>query len=256
MSSIGLGLYLINSIKTRFRFWFCIDVIRRNNAYRINCKTQPAMIFKTTSSSLSESSKGQGVSSQPACSVRGSDLSFSVALNSQTSTLLTGGSQTSQFSVLVDGIADPVDLGVVSDGLVGSIDENDFVVFISGILGNPVRVEDSEATDLSADSFFSDGSQVSGELELNDTLVGGLTADDTLSDGLLSATSSDSNSVDDVTLLGLVSESSGLIRSGRSGASVDGGELSVFPSSETKNEVQNVRLLLLPKFFKVFVGTH
>ena len=158
--------------------------------------------------------------------------------------------------MLVDGIADPVDLGVVSDGLVGSIDEDDFVVFISGILGNPVRVEDSEATNLSADSFFSDGSQVSGELELNDTLVGGLTADDTLSDGLLSTTSSDSNSVDDVALLGLVAESSGLIGSGRSGASVDGGELSVFPSSKTKNEVQNVRLLLLPKLFKIFVGTH
>ena len=73
--------------------------------------------------------------------------------------------------MLVDGVADPVDLGVVSDGLVGGIDEDDFVVFIGGVLGNPVGVEDSEASDLSADSFFSDGSQVSGELELNDTLV-------------------------------------------------------------------------------------
>jgi len=179
-----------------------------------------------------------------------------MALDSQTSSLLTSRSQTSQFSVLVDSTAEPVDLGVVSDGLVGGIDEDDFVVFISGILGNPVRVEDSEATDLSADSFFGDGSQVSGELELHDTLVGGLTADDTLSDGLLSATSSDSNSVDDVALLGLVAESSGLIGSGGSGASVDGGELSVFPGSETKNEVQDVGLLLFPKLFKIFVGTH
>ena len=139
--------------------------------------------------------------------------------------------------MLVDGVADPVDLGVVSDGLVGGIDEDDFVVFIGGVLSNPVGVEDSEASDLSADSFFSDGSQVSGELELNNTLVGGLTADDTLSDGLLSASSSDSDSVDDVTLLGLVAESSGLIGSGRSGASVDGGELSVFPGSKTEDEV-------------------
>ena len=158
--------------------------------------------------------------------------------------------------MLVDGVADPVDLGVVSDGLVGGIDEDDFVVFIGGVLSNPVGVEDSEASDLSADSFFGDGSQVSGELELDDTLVGGLTADDTLSDGLLSASSSDSDSVDDVTLLGLISESSGLIGSGRSGASVDGRELSVFPSSKTENKVQDVGLLLLPKLFKIFVGTH
>jgi len=139
--------------------------------------------------------------------------------------------------VLVDGVADPVDLGVISDGLVGGIDEDDFVVFIGGVLGNPVGVEDSEASDLSADSFFGDGSQVSGELELDDTLVGGLTADDTLSDGLLSASSSDSDSVDDVTLLGLIAESSGLIGSGRSRASVDSGELSVFPGSKTEDEV-------------------
>jgi hypothetical protein len=219
-------------------------------------RTSLLIPFTSRLSCLSESSKRQGVSSQPGGSVRRSDLGFSMALNSQTSSLLTSGGQTSQFSVLVDGTADPVDLGVVSDGLVGGVDEDDFVVFISGILSNPVRVEDSETTDLSADSFFSDGSQVSGELELDNTLVGGLTADDTLSDGLLSTTSSDSNSVDDVTLLGLVTESSGLIRSGGSRASVDGGELSVFPSSKTKNEVQDVGLLLLPKLFKIFVGTH
>ena len=114
--------------------------------------------------SLSISSKRDGVSSKPACSVRRSDLRFSMSLNSQTSSLLASRCQTSQFSVLVDGIADPVNLGVVSDGLMASIDEDDFVVFVGSILSNPVRVEDSEATNLSTDSFFSDGSKVSGEL--------------------------------------------------------------------------------------------
>jgi len=107
--------------------------------------------------------------------------------------------------VLVDSVADPVDSGVVSDSLVSSIDHDDFVIFISSILSNPVRVEDSQTTNLSTNSFLSNGLEVSGELELNDTLVGWLTADDTLSDWLLTASSSDSNSVDNVTLLVLVS---------------------------------------------------
>jgi len=91
-----------------------------------------------------------------------------------------------------------------------------FQVFVGSILSNPVRVEDSQTTNLSSDSFFSDGLKVSGELELNNTLVGWLSANNTLSDWLFTASSSDSNSVDHVTLLVLVSQSTGLVRSGGS----------------------------------------
>ena len=66
-------------------------------------------------------------------------------------------------------------------------------------------------------------------LELVDTLVNGLAVNDTLGDGSLTATSSDSDSVDHVALLGLVTELSGLISAGRSVDLVDNGELSVFP---------------------------
>jgi len=158
--------------------------------------------------------------------------------------------------VLVDGVADPVDSGILSDGLVGGVDEDDFEVFVSGILSSPVRVEDSEASELSADSFFSDISQVSGELKLDNTLTGGLSVDYTLGNGFLSASSSDSDSVDNVALLLFVSQSSGFIGSRGLRASVDGWELSEFISSETEDEAHDVRLLSLPELFEVFVCTH
>lgn len=156
----------------------------------------------------------------------------------------------------VDGIADPVDSGVLSDGLVGGVDEDDFEVLEGGILTNPVGIEDSEATNSSANSFFSDISQVSGELKLDNTLVDGLSVDYTLGDGFLSATSSDSDSVDDVALLLFVSQSSSFIRSRRLSASMDGGELSEFIGSHSENEAHDIGLLSLPELFEIFVCTH
>ena len=66
-------------------------------------------------------------------------------------------------------------------------------------------------------------------LELVDTLVNGLAVNDTLGDGSLAATSSDSDSVNHVALLGLVAELSGLIGAAGSVALVNDGELSVLP---------------------------
>ena len=66
-------------------------------------------------------------------------------------------------------------------------------------------------------------------LELVDTLVNGLAVNDTLGDGSLAASSSDSDSVDHVALLGLVAELSGLVGSAGSVDLVNDGELSVLP---------------------------
>jgi len=180
------------------------------------------------------------ISSLPVGELRRSLLVVFASLNSESSALLSGSGQTSQFSSLVDWLGNPVVSGVVSDGIVVRVAENDFVEFVCGVLGNPVRVEDTESTELSADSFFSDRAIVSLVFKLGNTLTGWLTVDNTLGDWFLSATSADSDSVDNDTLLGLVSESSGLIRSGWLGNSVDSWELSVFPVSETEDESHHV----------------
>lgn len=137
--------------------------------------------------------------------------------------LSAGSGKTSALSVLVLVGSDPVDSGVSSDGLVEGVNENDFEELEGSVLTNPVGVEHSEVSASSSDSLLSDRSVGSVGLELVDTLVNGLSVNDSLGDGLLSATSSDSDSVDDITLLLLVTELSGLVGSGGSGHLVDDG---------------------------------
>jgi hypothetical protein len=92
--------------------------------------------------------------------------------------------------------------------------KDDFVELVCSVLSNPVRVEDSKISASLSDSVLSDGSVRSPGLELVDTLVNGLSVNNTLANGSLSSTSSDSDSVDDIALLSLVSELPGLVGSG------------------------------------------
>ena len=173
-----------------------------------------------------------------------------------TSVLLASWSDTSAFSVLVVVGGDPADSWVSSDGLVVGVNHDDFEELEGSVLTNPVRVEDSKVSASSSNSLFSNSSVRSGWLELVDTLVDWFTVDNTLWDWLLSATSSDSDSVDHVTLLGLVTELSCLVESAWSVYLVNDWELSVFPWSHSHNESKDVGLLLSPQFFKIFVGSH
>lgn len=173
-----------------------------------------------------------------------------------TSGLLTSSSKTSGLSVLVDWVDDPVDSWVSSDGVVRWVHQDNLVVLVGGVLVNPVRVQDSQVGSSSADSLLSGDSQRLLVLELSNTLVGWLTVSSTLWNRSLSATSSDSDTEDDETLLGLVAQSSGLVWSGRSRSSVDDVLLSVLPTSDSQQESGDVRLLLSLQLFQVFVGTH
>ena len=180
----------------------------------------------------------------------------SVTLHSQSSVLLTSGGETSELSFVVFFIANPVDSWVTHDGFVGWINANDLEELVGGVLAHPVRVKNSQVGALSTDLLFSNRSVGSGLLELSDTSMDWLTVDDTLMDGSLSSTSSNSDSVDNVSLLLLESEGSGLIQSGWSLDLVDDWELSVLPASDSEDKSDDIRLLLSPKFLKIFVGTH
>jgi hypothetical protein len=205
---------------------------------------------------LSVSPEFLGVSTSPRGSDGGSLLGSNGSLLEETSGLLTGGGLSSEFSVGHLAGADPVNSGVVSDSLVVGIDHDDFVEFVRSILSNPVRVEDSEVRALASNTLFSGGFVSSLLLELADTLVNGLSEDGSLSYGTLTSSTSDADSVDNVTLRSLVSELSGLIGSGGSLALVNDGELSEFPSSDSEDETEEIRLLLFPHLFEIFVGTH
>ena len=154
---------------------------------------------------------------------------LAVAASEETSVLLASSGEAAGFSVLVLVGGNPVDSGVSSDSLVSGVNKDDLIELEGSILTNPVRVEDSEVSATSANTLLSNSSVGSGGLELVDTLVDGLAVNNTLGDGSLAATTSDSNSVDNVALLGLVSELSGLIGTGWSVDLVNDGELSVLP---------------------------
>ena len=157
--------------------------------------------------------------------------------------------------MLHDRLADPVDSGVVTDGSVSGVDQDDFKIFVASVLVDPIRVQDTEATASLSNTFFSNVSQVSGKLQMLDTLVLGLTHGLTNVDGSLSASSADSHTIDDVSLLGFVSKFSGLVRTSGSVDSNHSRLLSVLPASNSGDETNNVRLLLLVDLFQVFVGT-
>ena len=96
--------------------------------------------------------------------------------------------------------------------MVGIYKDN-FKEFEGSVLTNPVGVEDSQVSAFLSNSIFSNGSVRSVGFQLVDSLVNSLSINNTLADGLLSSSSSDSDSVDNVSLLSLVSKLSCLVNS-------------------------------------------
>ena len=208
-------------------------------------------------SPLSVSTEGKSVAALPASSPGTTNaLVGTVTLLHHTTSMTTGRGETTAFTVLVDGVDDPVDGGIVADGGVVRIDEDDFVVLVGGILVDPVAVENTEVTADTANTAFGNGAEVASVLQLVDTLVLGLTVDNTLRIRSLASTTTDSNTVNNVTLLSLHAQSASLV--GTSGVSdtADLGELTIFPSTNTKEVTHGIALLLSPEFFKILVGTH
>lgn len=89
-----------------------------------------------------------------------------------------------------------------------------------------------------------------------DTLSDGFTVGGTLGSRPLPVSPPDSNTVDKVALLGLVTQTPGLVRSGRARSSVDDSELTVLPASNSRDELEDVRLLLRVELRKVLVSSH
>jgi len=153
-------------------------------------------------------------------------------------------------------IDDPVDAGVVSDSVVSRIDQNNLIKFVCAVLAHPVAVEHSKPSNFPTNAFFRNGPEIPCRLELIDTHGSGLASDDALGNGSLATSSTDSNSVDHVPILGLIAEFASLIGTRRTAGPVDDGQLPELPSPDSQNEVHDIGLLTPPEFFQVFVGAH
>ena len=180
----------------------------------------------------------------------------SVSLDLETTVLLASSSQAAALTVLVGSTGDPVDAGITADSLVARVDEDNLEKFESSILVDPVRVEDTEISAATSSTLFGQRLQVAVPLQANNTLIGGLTVGATIGDGLLATSTANTNTVDNVSLLGLVAETAGLIGARRSACAVHRGELAVFPCTNTQNKAKGIRLLLLVQLFKILVGTY
>ena len=140
----------------------------------------------------------------------------------------------------MDGGADPVDAGITADGLVLGVDEDDLVVLVGGVLVDPVGVQDAQVGATATDTLLSGGLEGALVLELVDTLVGGLacakelalanflhvfmillTVGGTLGGRALATTTADTGAVDNVSLLGLVTQTASLVGTAGAGGAVD-----------------------------------
>ena len=175
---------------------------------------------------------------------------------SETTGFLSGGSQSARFAVLVDWVDDPVDARIAADGLVLRVNEDDLKVLVGGVLVDPVRVQDSQVGAAATDTLLGGGLEGSLVLELVNTLVGWLSVGSTLWNWALATTTTDTDTVDNVSLLGLVTETASLVRTGWTGSTVDDVQLSELPASYTEKESKHIRLLLLLDFLEIFKSTH
>lgn len=127
----------------------------------------------SSSTRLSVTPERKGVVSLPGLSAASLGLVVTVTLV-ETTGLLAGGSEAAGLAVLVHGVDDPVDARILADGLVLGVDEDDLVVFVGGVLVDPVRVEHAQVGAAAADTFLGGRREGSLVLELVYTLVGGL----------------------------------------------------------------------------------
>jgi hypothetical protein len=149
-----------------------------------------SIISYTTSSNISVlpvATERHAVVSLPRGATRWPGLGVQVSLSLEATVFAASSCETAQFAVLVHSLADPVDAGVVADRLVGGVDHNNLEVLVYGILIYPVRVQDTKAAALTANTLFCHSSQISHGLELRDTLIDGLAIDDTLQNAIVAA---------------------------------------------------------------------
>jgi len=185
-----------------------------------------------------------GVVLLPGLSPSGSGLVVSVTLV-EASALLARGGEATALSVLVNWLNDPVDPGVSPYGLVLRIHENDLIVLVCGILVDPVRVEYPQIGTPASNTLLCSGLERPLVLKLVHTLVGGFAIGGTLWNWALATSTADTNSVDNISLLGLVSETAGLVWASWSAGTVDDIEIPQFPTPDTEQKSEDIRLLLL-----------
>jgi hypothetical protein len=154
------------------------------------------------------------------------------------------------------GVYNPVNTGIVPDLLMRRIDQNNFVILHSGILIDPVGVQDTQVGKFASRLLLGNTLLVTLSLNLSNTLILGLTVHHTTVIGALTSTATDTATDDDISLFGLVAETMGLVSTSGTVHAGDVGALTVFPGTDAEEKAEGITLLVTPELFHVFVATH
>ena len=138
----------------------------------------------------------------------------------------------------------------------GGVNHDHLKPLVSRVLRNPVRIEHAKSSAAATHAGLSQILQVTLRLLLVDTCVLRLAVVDTLGHQLFAVASLNLHTVHNVTLLGLVAETVGLVGAGGLSSAVDGGQLTELPCAQTQQEAHHIRLLLVPQLLQILVGSH
>lgn len=120
------------------------------------------------------------------------------------------------------------------------VHEDNLVVLVDTVLVDPVRVKDTKVTASLANTLLCNTLETSLRLQVVDTLTDGLAVGGTLGDVFLAVTPADTDTVDNVALLGLVAETTSLVGARGTGSTVDDIQLAVLPAAESGQYVQSL----------------
>lgn len=168
-----------------------------------------------------------------------------VALSKATA-LAASRCQPTHLPVLVDWFGDPLGVRISSDSFMEWINEDNLKKFIRGIFTNPVGIQDSQSPTMAPSSLLSNGLKASGKFQLVNTMVDRLAISCTLRNWAFATTTADTNPVNNITLLSLVSQPPRFIRPGGAGSPVQRRELPVLPAADPQKKAHHVGLLLPP----------
>lgn len=174
----------------------------------------------------------ESIAPSPCCTVRSTDSVVALVALSKATAPAASRCQPTNLSVLVDWFGDPLGVGISSDSFMEWINEDDLKKFVCGIFTNPVGIQDSQSSTMAPSSLLSNRLKASGKLQLVNTVVDRLAVGCTLRNWALATTAADTDPVNDITLLSLVSQPSRLIRPGGAGSPVQRRELAVLPAAD------------------------
>jgi len=164
----------------------------------------------------------------------------------QSSGLPSSTGKSTALAVLVHRVAYPVDPRIIPDLSMGRIYKNNLIIFHGGILVDPVRVQNTKVGIHASHLLLSNGLKIPLKLKVVDTLMLGLTKDHTTVILTLAASTTNSDANYNISLLRLVSETVGLVRTGGLVAAYHLGALTVFPCADAEEETEGVSLLVTP----------